>query len=333
MAIADEKAFAPRYTNGHRPRVEFQEVPRVFEFWRLVKRRWKVAVVAGVVAGLVVLFWTELIAVPLYRAEAIIKPSQDEGASVGLAMNGSSALEALTGAGVGQSDATEFQKILESYQFTMLMVRHFHIDVTAREDRSWLSRFRHPVLTDYMIYNEVKDNFHSDYDSYAGIVTLSYAASSQQRAEAILQFYIDNLRELLSKRNFDRSRVAARAIMAEAYRTSDVVLQNALEMLAAQQTQNATLSAAQADYAFKVLSPPVADDRPNSPKPLLDTILAGVLGFIAAALWIAIVRPLYDWYDNYEKIVARNGYLPLDHNPVVRTESDELTNEDRSFVG
>src|SRR5207302_2945092 len=132
-----------------------------------------------------------------------------------------------------------------------------------REDRSWLSRFRHPVLTDYMIYNEVKDNFHSDYDSYAGIVTLSYAASSQQRAEAILQFYIDNLRELLSKRNFDRSRVAARAIMAEANRTSDVVLQNALEMLAAQQTQNATLSAAQADYAFKVLSPPVADDRPN----------------------------------------------------------------------
>src|SRR5205085_4010053 len=136
----------------------------VFEYCRLLKRRWKfVAIVTSMVAALT-LVWVEFISRPTYRAEALIKPSQDEGASVGLSASGSSAIEALTGSGVGQSDATEFQKILESYDFTMGVVRHFHLDQELRAHRSWLSKWRHPVLTDYMLYKSVKEAFGSDYD-------------------------------------------------------------------------------------------------------------------------------------------------------------------------
>src|SRR5437667_1046607 len=160
MAMATDQAFASRFVNGQGRQHEPEGAPRLFEYWRLCKRRWKTIAFSTLLAGIAAGLWAEFLAKPQYLATAILKPSQEEGAALGITT--SSPLDALSlGAGLGQGDATEYQKILDSYDFTLAVARHFHLDEAMRQHRSWIGKLRHPVLTDFMIYKSISPSFRS----------------------------------------------------------------------------------------------------------------------------------------------------------------------------
>jgi uncharacterized protein involved in exopolysaccharide biosynthesis len=319
-----------RLDNGQIVRFAVEEVPRLFEYGYLLKRRWTTIAAFTLSAAVATVLWAKVLAKPQYLATAALKPSQQESGDFGSgSVLASLSASSLLGNGDQHDDATEYDKILNSYNVALLVARHFHFDEALRRDRSWYSKWRHPVVTDYMIYQAVNQSFHSDYDSYADILTISFKTSNSERAKQVLGFYIDTLRGLLSHRQSERSRAAAAAIKDEAVRTQDVILQAYLFQAAADQMKNARLAEAQADYDFKVLDGPVADDQPYSPNTPLDLLIMVLVAFMASAFWVAIIRPLYDWYADYERVISSKEHLSATSVHFAHARSDDLERQEQ----
>src|SRR5262249_55461793 len=110
-----------------------------------------------------------------------------------------------------------------------------------------------------------------------------FKTKTPDEAERILGYYVDDLREKLRSREVQSAGAAIESMKAEARGTSDALLQAQLYELIAKQMQQLRLAQVEADFAFTVLEPPAAPDKPYSPDVLLYSSIAGFLALIIAA--------------------------------------------------
>ena len=85
------------------------------------------------------------------------------------------------------------------------------------------------------------------------------------RAQEILQYYLDDFRELQRQEAIRNASAAIQSLEKEAGSTGDSLLRENLYALAARQVERQKLAEVEADFAFKVLEQPVSPDRPYSP--------------------------------------------------------------------
>ena len=263
------------------------------ERWRLIVAATAAAVtVTAVVAGVFFPKW--------YRATAVIRPistpaveSRITGLIGGLgggALGGGGlgGLAASLGGG-GSSDAEEYIAILRGFQFNVTLSEHHHLSSELLRPsvlsvlKFWAGRDQR-----WKIYRTLEKQFGCDYSVKTGNITISFITRDRKDAERTLGYYIDDLRDLLRSREVIGALSAIESMKEEANSTPDSLLRAELYELVAKQVQRKKMAQVEADFAFRVLDPPAASDKPYQPNVPLDCSVIGFLTALAITSFVSL---------------------------------------------
>jgi LPS O-antigen subunit length determinant protein (WzzB/FepE family) len=246
---------------------------------------------------------TSLLLHKSYRAIAILRPIPKAATAsriagiFGIGGVGMNPLAGLMGGagGPGSDEAQEYMTILQSFAFNTTLIERHHLDARLFHSTSlpFLSIFEYNDPR-WRAYKRMQKLFSCEYSIKTGNVTLYFKGRTPADAESILGYYVDDLREKLRYREVQSAKAAIDSMKAEARVTSDALLQSQLYELIAKQTQQLKLAQVEADFAFSVLEPPAAPDKPYSPFVILDSILAGLFAFIVVSAFVMIRRIIFE---------------------------------------
>ena len=257
-------------------------------FWTVTSAAVAAAIMAALVAGFVLPKW--------YRAAAVIRPiatpaveSRIAGVMGGLGGGlGLSGLAASLGAGGGDSDAEEYIAILQGFQFDVNLAERHHLSKELLKP-GFLSFLHSSKIGDpsWAVYRVLEKRFECDYSIKTGNITLYFQSHNRSDAENILSYYIQDLRDLLRAREIAGASSAIDSLEEEANSTPDSLLRSQLYELVARQIERKKMAQVEADFAFRVLDPPAASDKPYRPSVLLDSVVAALLTALAVSAWIS----------------------------------------------
>lgn len=261
-------------------------------YMRMVLARWRVIAAVSVIAGVIMLVVTATMMRPIYRASAIIRPSRHNPwqSAAASAFGSLGATMELQLGGVNQSSpADEYIPILRSYAFITALISENHLEGEfERAARPWFMSWKAADEPSWAIYRIVSKRFSCEYSIKTGNISLYYQDAERARAQRMLGYFVDDLREKLRGQQVREAASAVDSLEAEAGSSADAVLRAQLYDMIARQVENGKLAQVEADFAFKVLDPPTTPDRPYRPKVLVDSILAGIIGALMAAGWALI---------------------------------------------
>jgi len=261
----------------------------IFEIMRvarlLLRRAIPIILITVAVAGYVAIR-DKYFSVKWYRAEALITPvspdatlasSVGEGATAGV--GGASGLAEMFNFS-GESDnvaiSERYIAIMSSYAFTVDLINRYHLDRKIVKTTSG----HVPHLSPWKMHEVITGRFKTDYDYRSGNLTLYFIDPSPAQAKAILEDYLASLRDKVRSEEVQAASAAVVSLQDEIRDTSDALLQNQLYELVARQIQREKIAQVQADFAFKVIEPPVVPDNYYSPLARRNATIAGVLTFI-----------------------------------------------------
>jgi LPS O-antigen subunit length determinant protein (WzzB/FepE family) len=280
VALKIEKSDSETYETRTRltplpPREESLETQYIL----LLLARWRLIAAVTVVAVIATFVVTKLILTRWYQATAIIEPVPEgavenrvEGGLGGIGGGGISSL--LTATGV-DSQAQEYLTILRSFTFNTEVALHHNLsgellkDVTEKPSTERKLKMK--------LFDILKGRFKVDYSLQAHNLAVHYLDRDPIRAEEILQYYLDDLRELQRQDAIKNASAAIESLEKEATSTGDSLLRENLYALVARQLQREKLAEVEADFAFRVLEAPVSPDRPYSPRASVNCFLAMLL--------------------------------------------------------
>jgi hypothetical protein len=310
-------------------------------FVLLAFRKRRVLIAGALCAMVVVFILTAFVMHPKYKAEAMIRPVSQEGGglsgllqSTGLMQGNATLGNAIT----SPPDPNEIEAILESYAFTTAMVEQEHLEPRLFKGSHSL-RNLFPFLgprkprTPYSLYLLMSGRFDCDNSLRTGNMTLSFIDKDPELARTILDFYITRLRDQVRAQTVRDTKAALRSLENEVARTADPLLRDQMYQLIALQMQQVKTAQANADFAFKVLEPPYVPPNPYAPSVLLDSFVAGVLGFMMAFCFVA-ARDLFPRFRRHlaeMDAMAESGARDVPVGPKVRRRQAPVPEEDRPY--
>jgi hypothetical protein len=281
-------------------------------YLRAVGERWRLIVGATTLTVFITAILAGLILPKWYRANAVLRPVSMPAVESKLAgvLGGLGGGELLNGGGLGgglgnlamslggsgSNDAQEYIAILRGFQFSITMTqRHRLSGILLKPPQGLLSMLSFRGSTDprWKIYRILEKRFDCEYSIKTGNVTLNYIARRRGDAELILNYYIEDLRHLLRAREVSIASSAIDSLKEEAESTPDSLLRSELYELVAKQLQRKKMAQVEADFAFRVLDPPAASDRPYSPNVLLDCSIIGFLTTLGFAIFVSAQHTSY----------------------------------------
>jgi hypothetical protein len=241
-----------------------------------------VFVATGLIAKFAIARW--------YQARAVIRPvtqSMVQGRLIGgpLPIGGSLGLGML--GGEASNEAQKYLTILNSYAFMITLADKHHLRARLGQSpaRGWFDLAKKQD-SKWHTYRMLQARFYCDFSPRTGNLSLYYRDRDRKEGVNVLGFFINDLRDKLRAEAVQDATSALDSMKQQAQSTPDALLQTELYQLVARQVQQKMLAQAQADFAFQVLEPPVASDRPYSPQIVLDSV---VMGFFTAMFLAAVV--------------------------------------------
>jgi hypothetical protein len=260
-----------------------------------LRARWRTVAVAALAAATATALISGFVLPKSYQATSVIRPiatpvveSRIAGVMGGLGGGfGLSGLAASLGAG-GNTDAEEYIAIMQGFQFNVDLADRHHLSGLLLKPGLlsviYSAKVRDPS---WAVYRVLEKRFECDYSVKTGNITLYFEAHDRQDAKSILEYYIQDLRDLLRAREINSASAAIDSLKQEANSTPDSLLRSELYDLVAKQLERKKMAQVEADFAFRVLDPPAVSDKPYRPSVLLDSALVGLLIALALSVWIA----------------------------------------------
>ena len=288
------------YANGHGGTARLGESQHaaieLLRYWNLLwSRRWIIGGVTIAVAlamGLYVRFAT----IKWYRAMAVITPvapGEDLDTSIDSnplgGMAGLGALFGIGGPGDNVVTAERYIAIMQSYDFGIGLAKRYSLTQALAGPQA-------PTITPWRLHMLINSRFSTEYDYRTGNLTLYFLDPKLEQARQVLDEYLQSLRDKLRSEVTQTASAAALSLQAEIGRTPDALLQNQLYELMARQLQREKLAQVQADFAFKVVEPPVVPDHYYLPSARSQATLWGLAVFtllcvyFIAREWLAIAK-------------------------------------------
>jgi hypothetical protein len=264
----------------------------LLHYLRLLWSRKFIIVVVTIGAGLSYGLFTKYFAVKFYRAQAVIAPVSSE-PSFGSASDGNDLMDSLGGGGgimslfdlAGGGDtaviAERYLAIMNSYAFTTDLIKRYHLEREIIGVRSKNA----PTISRWTMHRAMVSRFDSEYDFKSGNLLLYFLDTNRDDAARILGYYLESLRDKLRNEEVQSAAVAAASLQDEIRKTSDALLQTQLYELMARQVQREKLAQVQADFAFKVIEPPVVPDNYYAPSARKNATLAAAVAFFLIVGW------------------------------------------------
>jgi hypothetical protein len=227
-----------------------------------------------------------------YQASAVIMPmtpdqadAQTSGDSGGILGGGTGGLASmLLGQGDNEMVAENYMAIMNSYDFTMNLVKRYHLAsrLIAKDGGD------PATMQPYAIYQWINGNFDAEYDYKSGNLSLTYIDPDPAVAKEVLGYYLQSLQDKLRAEEINSATVAAKSLEDEVAHTSDTLLQQQLYELLAHQIQRQKLAQMQADFAFKMIEPPMVPDFKYSPHGAKSGLLAGFIVVFLMSTYILV---------------------------------------------
>lgn len=259
-----------------------------------------------------------------YRGNTVLRPVTEGWTSTGvLSMVAGVGIELQNSGenllgGPGQDESQEYIAIIRSYSFTQALIERFKLQSELTAD---LSGAHKPTMRD--MCDDLIGRLDAKYDLRSGNILLSFEDTDPRRAERILGYYLQALRDKLRGREAETAKLAVTALQDAANRTPDVLLRAQIYELMAKQTQRERIAQLEADFAFRVIDAPNASDKKVAPKTLLDCLLAGFLVCMLSTLAVFAMhhsRELHAEMQFHLDSLNHNGVVP--HEPEDRGGSE-----------
>jgi len=254
---------------------------------------WKILAIVSAIATLASFAIVKYQFIKWYDAIAIIKPmtpQQTAGHMQGL-LDGANLgmLRHFVGSEYNSDAAEEYITILTSYSFVTSMVEQHHLaDEIVNPGVT-------PLTSDarnWAVYRAILSRLKCEYSVKNSSITLTFQDPSRERAQRILRYEIDDLREMLRSREVHNASDAVASLSLQVKKVSDALLSKEIYDLIATQVQRQELAQIEADFAFVVLRSPVSSDLPVWPRVMIDTFAAGFAALILAPIMILLVNGL-----------------------------------------
>jgi hypothetical protein len=271
---------------------------QLFEYLSLLRLRGKLLASCALTAAAVTFVVTKFLMTPYYRGTALLRPVAVQ-SSESLLQGILSGPAGVFGTMLGMSDAEavraqDYMAILRSYQFTLALVDSKGLVAEIDPPRaSFLGRIMGAQkVTQWQLYSLMQKRFDCEYDRLTGNLTLHFLDPDPMRARQILGLYIENLRSNVRTEEIRSADVAIKSLTDEARSSPDTLLQAQIYELLAHQIQREKLAQVNADFAFKVIDPPVVPDEPFAPRVVFDSLLSAVLALSLVAFGLLTAESL-----------------------------------------
>jgi uncharacterized protein involved in exopolysaccharide biosynthesis len=254
---------------------------------------WRILSLVVLISVTLTALWTMEFATPFFQASAVLRPVSraDQGSWLaGSLSNLSGGLSSFLGLSDEEKFAEEYISIMQSYEFTMQVLGENDLRQELM-NRSITHRWFGWEVSDYRLYTKMSKLFNADYDLKTGNITLTFQDPDPKQAERVLSSYITILRNKLRTREIESADAAIRAMQKAVNDVRDAQVQALIYSAIANQIQRREMSEVQADFSLKTIDSPVAPDKPNSPKTLLDCIAVAAVSFVFAWCWILMKVP------------------------------------------
>ncbi len=237
-------------------------------------------IVSGVLAGLAALVLT-----PIYRAEVVVTRVRNGtlgGTSQAASQLGGLAMLAGVNLGLANGVGDEAKAVLESKHLIELFIQQEGLlpqlmpDPAKQTLRSAVQRFHDSVL-------EIRD------DTLKGITTIGVDWPDPSVAARLANSFVALANEVVRNRVLNDSKRNIDYLNHQIDQTTTVELKRVMYNLVESEMQNLTLANARTEYAFAVVDPAVAPERPVRPK-ILILISLGVLLGLVFGLLVALAR-------------------------------------------
>jgi len=263
-------------------------VLEMIRYGRIFASRWKLIIGLTIAVTAIVGIRDKYFSVKWYRAQAVITPVTPD-ASLASSVGANSSISGMAGGALslldlgGQSDnvqiAEQYMAIMNSYAFTTDLIKQYNLT-----RRIAPMRYGHvPHLTPWALHRTITSRFKTSFDYKSGNLTLYFLDPDPELARTILEHYLTSLRDKVRNAEVQSASAAVASLEAEISKTPDALLQNQLYELVARQIQREMLAQVEADFAYKLIEPPVVPDQYYAPQARRDAILAGVISFVLLA--------------------------------------------------
>ncbi|HUN60131.1 MAG TPA: Wzz/FepE/Etk N-terminal domain-containing protein [Candidatus Binataceae bacterium] len=265
----------------------------LLRYWNLLwRRRWLlggIVLAVTLAVGLVTRFYCR----KWYRAEAVITPlGPGEEADSGLSdspFEGVAGISALLGIGAAGDNvvaAERFVAIMESYDFDIDLIQRHNLVPLLTQKQAFSGSPEAP--TPWRLHLQLNSRFNSEYDYRTGNLTLYFMDPDRVTAQRILAYYLERLRDRLRNEAVREASTASQSLAEEVAKTPDALLQNQLYELMARQIQREKLAQVQADFAFKIVEPPVVPDHYYAPVARTRAALSGFIVMLLLTAWAIV---------------------------------------------
>src|SRR5208337_193991 len=171
MALASSLTPEARAQPAERRSVHFQ--PPRLPALVVLARRWKLLACVTSVATLVAAFLATFVMTKWYRAEAVLRPVSELMPNRFAASRPPLSVSTLLDQVVPTSRAEELMATVESFQFSMAMVKNHHLERVLLKTMHWRPWNQQPDPS-WEIYRTLRDRFSCDYSVTTGNITLYY---------------------------------------------------------------------------------------------------------------------------------------------------------------
>lgn len=296
----------------------------MIRYGRILAARWKLIVGLTIAVAAFVGIYDKFISVKWYRAQATITPVTPD-ASLANSVGMGSMMSGMSGGALsslldlsGETDnveiAEQYMAIMNSYAFTTDLIKRYNLTRKIAP-----LRYGHvPHLTPWRLHQTITSRFKTSFDYKSGNLALYFLDPDPELAQKVLEDYLISLREKVRNEEVQSAAAAVASLEAEIGKTSDALLQNQLYELVARQIQREKLAQVEADFAYKVIEPPVVPDQYYAPHARRDTILACTIVFVLLAGGIM----MWEFVKS-----AREDYLNLGQPHPADPEIGEPTDE------
>jgi hypothetical protein len=268
---------------------------------RTLLRRPKTILIPMIIAAAITGFVSKYHLTKWYKATVIIRPvaestleSQIMGLTSAFGAGPSGGLSGLIGSVTGGTggDAEQYVAILKSFFLTRSVIeKHRLMSDFLPPDQLQSEKFESSRHLQWRAYRVAQNRLSVEYSMKTGNITLEFQDLDPAQAERVLGYYVDDFRELLRQRQHRDVKTAVKSMEAEAARTADTTLQQALYQFVANQIQRETLSEVESDFAFTIIEPPAASDQKVWPPTAVLCLVAAFVTFAMVATYILFIGP------------------------------------------
>jgi uncharacterized protein involved in exopolysaccharide biosynthesis len=230
-----------------------------------------------------------LLATPIYKAEVLLAPVEEESSQGGLGSFASQygGIASLAGINLGGSSSNIETNIatLKSREFIYRFIKDNELMPVLFEDmwdkgkKAWISNDPEEIPTQWKAYNVLLESILKiDRDKDTGLVKLNILWKDPKLATKWANDLVDRINAHIRAKAVTEAQKSIDYLEQEIAKSSDVSMREILYRLIEKQAQTITLAQVREQYAFSIIDPAVVPEKWDKPNRRLIVVLGTVVG-------------------------------------------------------